>query len=302
MIHLTQGGMITTLATPFIEFCRWFGTHFPEAMVRIRYFVRFKKPLNLTRPRTLNEKILYLSLKTDTSEWTRLADKHDVYDFVRERGLEEILIPRYGCWNRPEDIELEKLPDSYVLKTTHGSGDVMLVRGERPTKEKVVSYFRRFMRPFGSLEGGKHYMRIKPRIVAEQLLKNDDWSSTYSSSIIDYKIWCFNGIAHYIYVCTNRTKQGVDVMTYDREWNAHPEYSIFMDDYKEAELIPRPKNLDKMIEIAEVLCKGFPCVRCDLYNIDGQILFGEMTFTSVGGMDDSYTKDFLLKTGDLIKL
>lgn len=302
MIHLNQGGLITFLAFPIIAFCRWLGTNYPETLVRIRYFFRFKRRLNLVNPKTLNEKILYLSLKTDTTEWTRLADKAEVYYYVKECGLEDILIPRYGCWNSLDDINLEKLPNEFVLKTTHGSGDVLIVRGEKPDKKSVVAHFKRYMKPFGALEGGKHYMRIKPRIVAEALIRNDERSSQYSSSIIDYKLWCFNGRVEFIYVCTNRTKKSVDVMTYDRNWIAHPEYSIFMDDYKEADLIPPPENLSRMIEIAERLCKEFPCVRCDLYNIAGRIYFGEMTFTSVGGMDNSYSEEFLNLAGDMIEL
>ena len=91
-------------------------------------------------------------------------------------------------------------------------------------------------------------------------------------------------------------------MTYDREWNAHPEYSVFNDNYRKGRLLPKPENFERMREIAEKLSEDFPCVRVDLYNINGDIYFGELTFTSLGGLMNFYTDDFLLRAGDLIDL
>jgi len=139
-------------------------------------------------------------------------------------------------------------------------------------------------------------------MIAEELLHNDSETAKVSFSIIDYKIWCFNGKAHWIWACVNRDEHTTEVMTYDTDWNAHPKYSIFENDYRHGEILPKPKNLERMIEVAEILAMPFPCVRVDLYNIDGKIYFGELTFTSYGGLQDFYTDEFQLLAGGQIDL
>lgn len=280
------------------------GRRNPELIVRIRYRLRFHKRLNLDNPRTLNEKIQYLSLRTDTTEWSRLTDKYTARDYVRECGLADTLNTLYGVWDHASDIDLNSLPDSFILKTTGGSGDSIIVKDKNQMDaESVFRYLDRMVNTvYGLSEGNPHYSRIVPRIIAEQLLVNDEISARYSSSLIDYKIWCFNGKAAYIWTCTDRTSHGTKVMTYDTDWTAHPEYSVFYSHYSRGNVIPKPENLDRMLVIAEKLAAPFPVVRVDLYNIAGRIYFGEMTFTSLGGLMDFYTPEFLEKTGDMIRL
>jgi hypothetical protein len=273
-------------------------------LIRLRYFARFKKRLNLNNPQTLNEKILYLSLRTDTTLWTRCADKYEVRSFVKERGLGDTLIPLIGLWNSVTDIDISKLPNEFILKTTHGSGDNVIVKDKSKLNwNAVVTIFKKELsKPYGALEAGLHYMRIKPRIIAEKLIINDAESAKESSSLIDYKLWCFNGKCYYIWACTNRNKQSVDVMIYDCDWIAHPEFTIPTNRYHRAKLFGKPTNLEIMIGVAEKLAEGFPCVRVDLYNVGGKIYFGEMTFTGCGGLIDSYTEKFQQITGSLIDL
>lgn len=292
---------IKKLFIPIIWVTRLFGRNFPKALVRIRYFVRFKKHLNLKNPKTLNEKILYMSLCTDTTLWTRLADKYNAREYVEECGLSDILVPLFGHWYKAEDIDFDKLPQQFVIKSTHGCGDVVIVKDkstidcESIRKQMSVA----INEIYGELEGGKHYMRMQPAIIAEGLLDNDETSNHYSSSLIDYKFWCFNGKAHYVRVYGNRGLQ-TDVMTYDMEWNSHPEYSIITKEFKPGMKMPKPQNFERMIEIVETLGKPFPVVRVDLYNIGGKIYFGELTFTSHGGMMNNLTKEFQTICGDLI--
>lgn len=134
------------------------------------------------------------------------------------------------------------------------------------------------------------------------MIKNDEETKKVSFSLIDYKMWCFNGKCYYIWACANRDYHSTEVMTYDREWTAHPEYSIFKDGYRHGELLPRPKNLEHMIEVAEKLAEDFPCIRVDLYNVGGKIYFGELTFTSYGGLMDYFTEEFQILAGSLIDI
>lgn len=282
----------------------WVGRRNPELVTRIRYRMRFHKKINLDNPQTLNEKIQYLSLRTDTTEWSRLTDKYEVREYVKERGLENILNKLYGVWSSAEDIPFADLPEKFVLKATHGSGDSIIVtdRDSLDFDQIRKTLNRTLSETYGLSEGNPHYSRIVPRIVAEELLENDPLSAKYSNSLIDYKIWCFNGKARYVWACTGRTKHSTRVMTYDTEWNAHPEYSVFNSHYMRDELIPRPENLELMLQTAEKLAGSFPVVRVDLYNLAGKIYFGEMTFTSLAGLMDFYTEDFLRMTGSMIQL
>ena len=139
-------------------------------------------------------------------------------------------------------------------------------------------------------------------MIAEELIHNGPETAKISSSIIDYKIWCFNGKVHWLWACANRDEHTTEVMTYDTDWNAHPEYSILENDYRHGEILLKPKNLERMIEVAVKLAKPFPCVRVNLYNINGKIYFGELTFTTYGGLQDCYSDEFQKLAGSIIDL
>lgn len=303
-IHPFWNKKLRPLFWPIIVATKWLGRNYPETLVRIRYFVRFKKFLNLKDPKTLNEKIQYLSFRTDTSLWTPLSDKYKVREYIKAKGLGHILIDNYAYYDNVEDINLKELPDKFVMKTTHGSGDVLLVRDKKElNQEYVKKYFAPFLKSrYGELEGGRHYMRIKPGLTVEALIENDLGSKKYSKSLIDYKFWCFNGEPQYCWVCCNRDKTGTDVLLYDKDWNVHPEYSIFGDEYRKGEVMPKPTNYEEMLEICRILSKEFPCVSVDLYNIGGKIYFGELTFTRLGGLINFFTNDWLVKAGSEVRL
>ena len=280
------------------------GRKCPGLVVRIRFLLRFHRFPNLRHPKDLNEKIQYLSLKTDTSLWTELTDKFKVREYIRRCGLEDTLVPLLGHWSRACDIDFDSLPSKFVLKCTHGSGDCIIVRDKsRCDREGIVREMQSALDTcYGLSEGNIHYSRIVPSVVAESLVENDAESAVHSSSLIDYKVWCFNGKAHYIWACTDRSREGAKVLLYDTDWNDHPEYSVFTKHYMRGTVIPKPANLDRMLEIAETLARPFPVVRVDLYNVAGKVYFGEMTFTSLGGYMDFYTDDFLEMTGSMINL
>lgn len=303
-LHINNDPRMRRLFGPVIWAARWLGRHCPETLVRIRYFVRFHRLLNLSDPRNLNEKIQYLSFRTDTSRWTPLTDKHAVRQYVRDCGLEEILIPQYARYERAEEIDFDRLPERFVIKTTHGSGDVLVVKDKaRHDIGRVRAYFAQMLEHrYGELEGGQHYMRIKPALTVEALIANDGESAKYSTSIIDYKFWCFNGEPRYCLVCSNRDRSGTDLMLYDSDWTAHPEWMRFSREYRPGGAIPMPRNYERMLAVCRTLADGFPCVSVDLYNVGGRIYFGELTFTRLGGLIDYFTAEWLLKAGGEIRL
>lgn len=292
-MHLTQS-KLKKILWPFIMLCEMWGRISPVSIVKLRYYARFHRFPNLRNPKDLNEKILWLKLYSDTSKWVNLADKFKVRHYIESIGLSEILIPLIGVWDKAEEIKFDTLPKKLIFKGTH---DHTLVINNLDTVDQagLVKTLNSWLsnKLTGAIAGEPHYRFIERRIIAEELLPIPDGAK----SVVDYKIWCLNGKAFYVWACSNRVGVHTEVMTYDRDWNAHPEFSIFTDGYRHGELLPRPKNLEKMLGIAETLSKGFPILRVDLYNIDGKIYFGELTFTSLGGMMDFYTQDFLDMVG-----
>lgn len=306
-MHLTTSKTKQILFAPALKIVTWLSPKYPKLIVWLRYVERMKKLPHLKNPKNLNEKILWLALNTDTSEWSRLADKYAVRDYVKECGLDDILVELYGVYDKAEDIDFGALPNSFVLKTTHGSSDVIVVKNKQQCDVETARIRMQNKLNEHLITSGAelHYLRIPRKIIAEEFLQNDVLSAHYSKTLIDYKIWCFNGKAYYTWVCMNRfvkNKDGAEVLLYDRNWNPKPELCAVTPDFTLADPMPKPNGYDHMIEVAERLSKPFPVVRCDLYNLDGKIYFGEMTFTSYGGIMDFYSDEFQSLCGEIIQL
>lgn len=273
----------------------------PLLVSRIRYILKLKRIPNIKNPKDLNEKILHLAFYTDTTEWTRLSDKFEVREFVKERGCEYTLTQLYASYTSADDIDFDSLPNNFVMKCNNGYGDVVIVNDKSAINyDELRTKARKWLSTkFGYLSAEPHYLNIKPRIIFEELLKNDNPEST---SIVDYKFWCFNGKAIAIFVCSNRNinKHSSNYDYYTLEWISHPEYMT--PNYRSNLTLNKPDCLDEMIKISERLSKGFPIVRVDLYSSGGKPYFGEMTFTSNAGRMPFYTKETLLMLGKMAEI
>ena len=160
---------------------------------------------------------------------------------------------------------------------------------------------QRIKRKFGYLHCEPHYNKIYPQIIAEQFLENEQKS--FSSSLIDYKVWCFDGKPFCIFVCYNRDHSTIDVNVYDTMWNVHPEYSNFTSHCRDGKgRCPKPILLDEMLKAASILSKGQPEARVDFYIVDGKLYFGEITLTSMFGRMDYFTKEYLVELGNQVQL
>lgn len=314
MIHPTLTRKNRILFFPIISVCNVLGRYAPELLLKMRYFIVFKRKLNLKNPADLNEKIIWAKLYSDTSAWTDLADKYKVREYVKAKGLEDILVKLYGAWDDSSKFNFDDLPETFILKANNGDGKGtnLIVRNKshvtQDEKRHVVNTIDQWLhrKNIGLLHAEPQYKGIHPMVIAEEVLP----APKGESSLRDYKIWCFKGKAYYIFTCAERSASGssAHILMYDREWNPHPEFLVFNSDYPEDTVpMPRPKNLEKMLEIAERLSEGFPEVRVDLYNIesekaDGKIYFGELTFTSHGGFMDYFQPAFLEKAGRLFDI
>lgn len=266
----------------------------------------YKKKLGGTiswdNPQTINEKIQWLKLYSDTSLWIKCADKFKVREYVKECGLSELLVPIYGVYESSDEIDFSVLPESFVLKANNGSGDAIIVRDKSKIDETAVrKQLQKYLkRKFGLYSTEFHYLNIPPRIISEKLLIDNTRSN---ESLIDYKLWCFNGEPYSFFVVSNRTKNNYQMYLYDLNWNLIDGkfcYSSYSKQGKNE--IPKPLTLNKMIESARILSRGIPQVRIDFYEVEGKLYFGEMTFTSTGGFMTYYTHDYLLELGKQIML
>lgn len=282
----------------YIFYKYWLRT--PKRIAGHLYKRIFKRNINWTSPQTINEKINWLKIYGDTSLWTRLADKYLVRDYVIQKGLSDILVPLFGKWTNADDINWDLLPNKFVLKTNHGCGGVYIIKDKESVDKRILQQRLNddLQEKYGFYQGEPHYLNIKPLIIAEALLEEKD-----ANSIVDYKVWCFNGEPYCIFVCYNRTSDSLCVECYDLNWNFHPEWLHATNTIKIGEgVIPQPRRLKYILDCAKLLSKDFPQVRVDFYHINDSVYFGEMTFTSLGGYMTYFTEDTLNEMGSRVNI
>ena len=174
---------------------RYYAYRNPEKLVRIRYRQRFGTDPDLENPRTFNEKILWMMLHADTTRWSQLADKYRVREYVEQCGLGWMLNELYGVWESAEEIDFSgggNLPDTFVLKTNNGYGQVIIVNNRQKADIRSIrrTLNHTLRKKFGRMTAEHHYFGIKPRIIAERLLPSEP---AFGNSLIDYKFYCFDG-------------------------------------------------------------------------------------------------------------
>ncbi len=266
----------------------------PKLFAGIYFRKCFGRELNWKHPQDINEKINWLKFYGDTSQWPLLADKYRVREYVKQCGLEELLVPLFGVWERAEDIEWDRLPEQFVMKTNNGSGNVLICKDKSALDRQYwTKRFSELLKvKFGNILAEPHYNDIPPLIIAEQLL-DSRVQDIPSSSLIDYKVWTLDGQPRYIVIYYDRTPQQVKVDVYDSQWHAHPEYVHPTVHFLRGDhTIPCPKALDQLLESASRLCQGQPQARADFYIVNNKPYFGELTMTASAGFNTSYTDTF----------
>lgn len=240
--------------------------------------------LNLDNPQSFNEKIQWLKLFDSTSLKTLYADKYQVRKVIGEKIGEKYLIPIIGgAWQNAKNIDFSELPQQFVLKCNHGSGMNIIVKDKsKIDKEKIIRQLNRWLKidyaffwQFCDLE--LHYSSIPPVIYAEKYIQEID------GNLHDYKIHCFNGKPIYIEVISDRDYTSHQALEswYDTNWQKQQ----FTDGVypNNPQDIKRPRCLDEMLTISNILSSEFKYARIDLYEVNGQVLFGEITFTPGSG-------------------
>lgn len=270
------------------------------------YSKTFGKKINWENPEDLNQWINWLAFNTDTHSWSLLADKYRVREYIEKKGFKDNLVPLLAVWDSPEKIDFSYLPDRFVIKANNGAGDVMIIKNKNMANiDEVKKYFHKlFQFPFGKDTAEPHYLSIKPLIIVEKFLNPKDQKFN-STSLIDYKFWCFNGKPDRCFVCSNRSKShyNIDLYKADMSWERIADGNlIYNKTHSESpNPVPCPDGLTKMLEIASVLSFGFPQMRVDFYEVGGKVYVGELTMTGACGRTTSHTDKSLKYMGLLCK-
>lgn len=251
--------------------------------------------LELNNPESFNEKIQWLKLFDCSPKKTLLADKYRVRDWVASRIGHDHLIPMLGVWDNFEEIDFSEFPSKFILKTNHGSGWNILVKDKKRfdyygAKQKFNEWLKE---DYSKRVGYElHYAGISPKIIAEEYLGDP-------KDLFDYRFFCFDGVPRFIWVDSGSGTVEHRRNVYDIDWNLQP----LMVNYQPLSAnLPKPIQLDEMVECAKVLSKGFSFVRVDFYLVGETVYFGEMTFTPQSGIGKWDPPEANKYYGDLINL
>lgn len=267
--------------------------------LKFLFFICMKKKLDLKHPITYSEKLQWLKLFNRNPLYVTLADKYAVKDYVSKLVGSTFVIPTLGVWDTPEDIDFNLLPKQFVLKTTHGGGNVGVVickNKDSIDTQKVIKTLNEALKQDTSLLNREWvYKNIPRHIICEPYIEDAE-----TKELRDYKFFCFNGVVKALFVATERQNREEPYFAFfDRDYNplpikqGHPNPPIYP---------PKPQTFLQMIHLAEVLSRGMPHVRVDLYEVDGKVLFGEYTFFHFAGIVPFEPQEWDGKFGEWLNL
>lgn len=249
-----------------------------EAYIKLKYRLRFNREINLSEPVGFNEKLNWMKFYYRNPKFTMMADKYWVKQYVSEKIGEQYVVPCYGYWRNIDEIDFDKLPEKFFLKSTHDSGGGIIIDKSRGVDMRIIR--KRFNNKTLQRKNWYWNLReypykyIEPGIIAEEFLDEGTGQELH-----DYKFYCFNGKPEYMYV----TNKGSKIFENFYDLNFNP-VSISHGFERMTPEFTKPSNFDEMIKLAGILSKGLPFVRIDFFNVNNKLYFGEFTFYDWGGM------------------
>ena len=268
-----------------------------STILKARYFKVFNRSLNLKHPRTFNEKLQWMKIYDRDPRYTALSDKYQAKEIVSGIIGKEHVIPTLGVWDSFDQIDFDSLPDRFVLKCTHDSGGLVICRDRKEldmaaAREKIETSLRTNFY-YHSREW--QYKDIPPRVIAEPYLQDGN-----NRELKDYKFYCFDGEPAFLYVSEGMENHSTARICFlNLDWTRAP---FRRSDYLDFETLPeKPGSFDEMVDISRRLSKGFRFVRVDLYEINGTVYFGEMTFTPTSGFVPFVPDEADLEIGKLFR-
>ena len=226
-----------------------------------------------------------------------MVDKYEAKKYVNSIVGDEIIIPTLGLYEKVEDIDFQQLPNKFVIKCTHDSGGIVICTNKErlDTKKTAKKLISNLKKDYYRIAREWPYKNVKPRIIIEEYMEEEN-----KQDLKDYKFFCFNGEPKFVLVCSERfSSSNMKKTFFDENWNV---MDVKEGGHQIDVTIKRPVNFDKMKEIAKKLSKDMPFLRVDLYEINGKIYFGEMTFYPNAGFEKFEPEEFNRKLGDLINI
>lgn len=264
--------------------------------IKLLYRRRTGKTLNLKNPVTFNEKLQWLKLYNRKPEYSMMVDKYEVKKYVAKKIGEQYIIPTLGVWNHFDEIDFDMLPEQFVLKCTHDSGGLVIVKDKKKLdRDAARKKIEDSLSNDYYLRGREWpYKNVKPRIIAEKYMTDES-----EVELKDYKVFNFNGEAKFIQVDYGRfTNHKRNLYSIDWEYiNAAIQYPS-----DQSVQINKPEKLDEMLMLARKLSASIPYVRTDFYSINDKIYFGEITFFAEAGFGKFTPEQFGVEIGSWIKL
>jgi len=279
----------------YFKFLRLLNKISPTINTKFYYFISHKKRLNLKEPKLFNEKMLYLKLKNANNPLIiQCVDKYRVRDYVESKGLPHILNDLISVYDSIADIDWKSLPNSFAMKLNTGSGNNLICRNKddldiEASKLKLAKFLAN---DDYLIYSELQYANVRKKIIVEKYLDQLDCEAPQ-----DYKFYCFRGKVKYLQV--NKWYKNHQVKSSIYNLDNLKQYGSFNHYIERA--FEEPENFLEMIDIASKLSQDFPFVRVDLYNINHQVIFGELTFTPCGGTID-FPSELDKEMGDLIEL
>lgn len=261
-----------------------------------KYKLLIGKKLDLKNPKLLSEKLQWLKLYNRNPEYTEMVDKYEVRNYIENKIGKQYLIPLVGVYDNFDDIDFDKLPNQFVIKCTHDSGGLVICKDKntlnmKAAKKKINKFMKR---NYYKVHREWPYKNVKPRIVIEKYIENKD-----KSDLLEYNIFCFNGIPKLVSVCYGDKEKNMFNDFYDSDFNKLDLKCI----YNASNVIfDKPKQFDKMKEIASILSKNIPHLRVDFYLCNNKIYLGELTFFHFAGFTKFEPKDYEITLGNYLKL
>lgn len=269
-----------------------------ETYLKLYWKLSMDYPLNLENPQTFNEKLQWLKLHNRKEEYVTLVDKYAVKEYVAKLIGEEYVIPTIGKWDKPSDIEWDKLPNQFVLKTNHdggGNGIVVCKDKSKLNKRKALRELRHsFYRNTYLIGREWPYKKVKKCVFAEKYMEDSQLRE-----LRDYKFYCFNGEPKVMLIALDRASGTTKMNYYDMDFN---QLDLHQGHPHTASQIEKPKCFEEMKQIVTKLSQDMPTVRMDLYEVNGKVYFGEFTFFDSGGTGSFYPRKWDKIFGDWLML
>lgn len=288
-------------STPNIVFRYLLTSVSPKWTINLLFRLCHHRKPDLENPQTLDEKLQWMKLHyyKDNALVKQCADKWRVRDYVMDCGLESILTEVIACYDDPEEINWESLPEKFVLKWNFGNGgNVVCMDKSKLDKDAAVRDLKRFGKlKFHLLAAEPQYDVVKKVLICEKFIE-----PAQGNSPVDYKFYCFNGEAKYVLCCIGRQEgQKPSFYFFNRDWKLQRLNRQGIEAPEDFS-IPKPDGMDALFDYAEKLSKPFPFVRADFYLEHGKAYFGELTFTPSGGFDYGRLPETDLLFGNMVKL